>query len=209
MCREYILNKVGVWNRKPNYKILLSATSAKEMVLHGHNFLFVSVISLIPPWLTCLNWTHPDLVLLLMSLGVHTRVLSHVWLFVTLWTEARKASLSMGFSRQEYWGGLPGPPPGDLPDPGIKPTSPASPVSAGRYFTSKPPEKPLDISIKAQIITTSVKNLPAMQETRVRSVIHACNFQLLLIHTSPLPFFIICWGRYILLPQSLSSITSI
>lgn len=49
MCREYILNKVGVRNRKPNYEILLSATSAKEMVLHGHNFIFLSVILLISP----------------------------------------------------------------------------------------------------------------------------------------------------------------
>ena len=41
----------------------------------------------------------------------------------------------MEFSRQEYWNGLPIPPPGDLPDPGIKLTSPASPVLAGRIFT--------------------------------------------------------------------------
>ena len=44
---------------------------------------------------------------------------SHVWLFVTLWTVAHQATLSMGFSRQEYWRGLPCPPPGDLPEPGI------------------------------------------------------------------------------------------
>ena len=49
---------------------------------------------------------------------------SHVQLFMTLWTIARQAPLSMGFSRQEYWSGLPCPPPGDL-DPGIKPMSPA------------------------------------------------------------------------------------
>ena len=42
---------------------------------------------------------------------------SHVQLFVTLWTVARQAPLSMGFSRQEHWSGLPFPPPGDLPDP--------------------------------------------------------------------------------------------
>ena len=42
--------------------------------------------------------------------------LSHVQLFATLWTVARQAPLSMGFSRQEYWSGLPGPYPGDLPD---------------------------------------------------------------------------------------------
>ena len=45
---------------------------------------------------------------------------SGVWLFVTLWRVAHQAPLSMGFSRQEYWSGLPCPPPGDLPDPGIK-----------------------------------------------------------------------------------------
>ena len=47
-------------------------------------------------------------------------VLSHVRLFVTPWTGARQAPLSMGFSRQEYWSGLPFPPPGDLPDPAIE-----------------------------------------------------------------------------------------
>ena len=52
--------------------------------------------------------------------------LSHVRLFVTPWTVTHQASLSMRFSRQEYWSGLPFPPPGDLPDPGIAPTSLAS-----------------------------------------------------------------------------------
>ena len=52
-------------------------------------------------------------------------VLSHVQLFVTPWTVAHQAPLSVGFSRQEYWSGLPFPSPGDLPDPGIKSTSPA------------------------------------------------------------------------------------
>ena len=51
---------------------------------------------------------------------------SCVWLFVTLWTVALQAPLSMGFSRQEYWSGLPCSPPGDLPNPGIKPVFPAS-----------------------------------------------------------------------------------
>ena len=48
---------------------------------------------------------------------------SHVQLFVTLWTVVRQVPLSMGFSRQEYWSGLPCPSPGDLPDPRIEPTS--------------------------------------------------------------------------------------
>ena len=50
---------------------------------------------------------------------------SQVQLFSTLWTVASQASLSTGLSRQEYWNGLPFPPPGHLPDPGIKPASPA------------------------------------------------------------------------------------
>ena len=61
---------------------------------------------------------------------------SHIRLFVILWTVARQAPLSMGFSRQEYWSGLPYPPPEDLPDPGIKPASPKSPALAGGFFTS-------------------------------------------------------------------------
>ena len=53
---------------------------------------------------------------------------------VTPWTVACQAPLSMGFSRQEYWSGLP--PPGDLPDPGIQPNSLRSPALVGRFFTS-------------------------------------------------------------------------
>ena len=60
----------------------------------------------------------------------------HIWLFVTLWTVARKAPLSMGSFRREYGSGLPCPPPGDLPDTGIKPTSLKSPALAARFFTT-------------------------------------------------------------------------
>ena len=63
-------------------------------------------------------------------------MLRHVQPFATPWTVARQAPLSMGFSRQEYWSGLPCPPPGDLPDPGIKPESLASLALAGRFFTT-------------------------------------------------------------------------
>ena len=66
---------------------------------------------------------------------MHAKLLSHVQLFATPWTVACLASLSMGFSKQEYWSGLPFPPPGDLPDPGIEPVSPESLVSAGGFFT--------------------------------------------------------------------------
>ena len=53
-----------------------------------------------------------------------------------LWTIAHQAPLSMGFFRQEYWSGSPCPPPGDLLDPGFKPTSLISPALAGRFFTT-------------------------------------------------------------------------
>ena len=61
---------------------------------------------------------------------------SHVRLFVTPWTVVCQAPLSMGFSRQGYWRGLPCPPPGDLPNPGIEPTSLMSPALAGWFFTT-------------------------------------------------------------------------
>ena len=56
--------------------------------------------------------------------------------FVTLWTIACQAPLSIGFSRQEYWSGLPLPSAEDLPDPEIKPTSLESPALTGRFFTT-------------------------------------------------------------------------
>ena len=57
------------------------------------------------------------------------------------WTAADQAPLSMELSWQEYWSGLPFPPPGHLPDPRIKPKSLVSPALAGRFFTTKPPGK--------------------------------------------------------------------
>ena len=63
--------------------------------------------------------------------------------FSTPWTVAQQAPLSMGFSRQEYWSGLPCPPPGDLPDSGIEPGSPALQADS---LMSEPPGKPSDVS---------------------------------------------------------------
>ena len=66
-------------------------------------------------------------------------VLSHfscVQLFLALWTVANRSPLPMGFSQQEYWSGLPGEDPGNLPDPGVEPASLMSPALAGRFFTT-------------------------------------------------------------------------
>ena len=73
---------------------------------------------------------------------VCAKLLSCVQLFATVGAIACQAPLSMGFSRQEYWSGLPCPPPGDLSDPGIEPMSLASPALAGRFFATVPPGKP-------------------------------------------------------------------
>ena len=70
------------------------------------------------------------------------KLLSHVPLFATPWTVTYQASPSMGFSRQEYWSGLPFPSPGDLPDPGIKPGSPALEAYT---LTSEPQGSPKDV----------------------------------------------------------------
>ena len=61
---------------------------------------------------------------------------SSVRLFMTPWTVAHKALLSVGFSKQEYWSGLLCPPPGDLPHPGIEPMSLMSPTLAGEFYTT-------------------------------------------------------------------------
>ena len=107
--------------------------------------------------------------------------LSRVRLFATPWTVAHQAPPSMEFSRQEYWSELPFPSPGDLPDPGILPTSPAFQADA---LTSEPPGNPPYIMVgrlyvllslgqsfifhKASLVAQTVKKLSAMQEAQVR-----------------------------------------
>ena len=98
-------------------------------------------------WLIC-SWVLPPKRYLipqpfmLLSSLTDVCMLSHVWLLVTPWTVARLAPLSMEFSSQEYWDGLPFLIPRDLPDSGIEPKSLASPVLAGEFFTTEQPGKP-------------------------------------------------------------------
>ena len=70
---------------------------------------------------------------------------SHVRLFATPWTVALQAPLSMGFSRQEDWSGLPCPPAGDLPDLGIE--RHVAPILADRFFTAEPLGKPFKYTV--------------------------------------------------------------
>ena len=93
-----------------------------------------------------------------LSLSVNGKVkvksVSCVWLFATPWTVAYQAPLSMGFSGQEYWSGLPFPSPGDLPDPRKEPRSPALQADA---LNSEPPRKPP--SVNGKIISYLIKKL--------------------------------------------------
>ena len=84
------------------------------------------------PYLSCTNHLG-NLNVSAYEPHIHACVLSHVQLSVTSWTRARQPPLSMGFSRQEYWHGLPFPTSQDLPNSGIEPESPAL---AGGFFTT-------------------------------------------------------------------------
>ena len=76
-----------------------------------------------------------------MHVCLHAQPLSRVRLFATPQAVARQAPLSLGPPRQEYWRGLPFSTPGDLPDPGIEPSSPMLPALAGGFFITEPPGK--------------------------------------------------------------------
>ena len=84
--------------------------------------------------------------------SVHMSSLSRVWLYVTPWTAARQAPLSVGFSRQEHWSVLPSAARGDLPSPGIEPASPVCLALADGFFTPEPPGDP------PQMLTHSEKS---------------------------------------------------
>ena len=81
------------------------------------------------------------------TIVLNVKSLSYVQLFATPWTVTYQVPLSIGFSRQEYWSGLPFPPPGDLPNPGVEPRSPTLQADA---LLSEPPGKPHTIVYRLQ-----------------------------------------------------------
>ena len=92
------------------------------------------VVVLVPPPAPGKAWGHLDCWQLALA---KARMLSLIRFFAPPWTVAHQAApLSTGFSKQEYWNGLPFPTPGDLPDPGIEPVSLLSPTVAGGFFTT-------------------------------------------------------------------------
>ena len=102
---------------------------------------------------TCVIQIHPEVGKQLRS----AQSLGHVRLFATPRPVARQAPLSMGLFRQEYRSGLPFPPPGDLPDPGIEPESPASPAFQVDSFTTEPPGKPKRLAYGELLVETNVR----------------------------------------------------
>ena len=97
---------------------------------------------------------HPDLLREGAPISHQSGAPSHfpVQFFATSWTAAHQAPLSMGFSRQEYWSGWPRPPPGDLPDPGIEPTSP---TLWADFLPSEPPGKPTTKEVQEEVYLSS------------------------------------------------------
>ena len=106
--------------------------------------------------------------------------LNHVRLSVTPWTVAHQAPVSMEFSMQEYWIKFAFPPPGDLPDAGIKPTSPAL---ASGFFTTAPPWRPTARGIIHQFI--NILMLPGIHKLKILS--RHSNWRLAFLLSSPTP----------------------
>ena len=102
-------------------------------------------------------------------------------LLATLWTVAHQAPLTVGFSRQEYWSGLPFPPPGDLPD---AETEPTSPTLTGRFFSTEPPGS-LSLSYMAFIMLRHVSPTPFVE--------NYYKWMLSFVKC----FFCICWDDHI------------
>ena len=123
LTRQVINSVLLTFSRKALYVRAIHTLGILESQLYAPGFTIFSLQNLGCQLQT--NQAHPML-----------SCFSHVWLFATLWTIASLAPLSMGFSRQEYWSGLPFPPARHLPDPGIEPASPVSPALGGRFFTT-------------------------------------------------------------------------
>ena len=131
----YVCSCTYIKNTASFFKFKFYGIISHPYVYHFATFFFETTSDIIQVT-TCNSLLISD------GMCIHAQSLSHVWFFVTALTVGHQALLSTEFSRQEYWSGLPIPPPGQLPNPGIEPASPVSLALAGRFFTSEPPGKP-------------------------------------------------------------------
>ena len=121
----------------------------------------------------------PTHMVCLVCMCVCVCVLSRVRLFATLWTVAHQAPLSMGFSRQEYWSRLPCPPPGDLPDPGIKPAS-LYVSCIGRQVTQA---GYLHLPLAPISYFHAIQNIPRISFLKLHSIL---GYRITITHLNPL-----------------------
>ena len=120
-------NCPGPAHRLTADQVFLMASSNRYINMNGEN----KHVACLQVW--TFNWVETPVIYSKFCMLIH---FIHVWLFVTLSTVACQVPPSMGFSWQEHWSGLQHPPPGDLPDPGIKPVSLTSPALVGSFFTT-------------------------------------------------------------------------
>ena len=135
-----------------------------------------------------------------MYKAVHACVLSHfscVRLLATPWTVACQASLSMGFSRQEYWTGLPFPSPGDLPDPGIEPPSLMSPALVGGFFATSATWEAVGLFISFSV--GSDRNLLAGYDSERPLEVDRPGICVSWLHRGPGPRALRCFRKKVLL----------
>ena len=131
---------------------------------------------------------------------------SHVQFFVAPWNVAQQGPLSMGFSRQECWSGLPCPPPGDLPDPGIEPESLMVPALADRFFTTSTSWETLSLLFGIlKHMWTSHRSETACKEETSLSLFYKCFQDDLLLEPTFGFVGCVCWS----LPGTTVSILSV
>ena len=185
-----------IWNQEFAYLKLVAEMLASAARKEEHRESLCSIKILSHVWTWSRQWTSEfplnemKFVLInqngTMWIKCSAYVFSYVRLFVTLWTVARQAPLSMGFSRQEYWSGVPCPPPGDQPDPGIKLASLGFPALADGIFTTVSPWKPSESNNENSILL--LLNITHNICAKLRLHAHQCEMSL--------ASFITCWSLW-------------
>ena len=128
------------------------------ILFHGKGTLQVELeLSIINKEIVLHNLHGPN-----VNMCVHAQSLSHTWLFVTLWPASCQAHLSMGFSRQEYWSGLPGPPPGVFLTQGSKPCLLHLLHRQVSFLLLGSPEKP---SVNTWVLKSEGRSIRQIEET--------------------------------------------
>ena len=125
-----------------------------------HNYLFTKCICVCVCVCVC------------MYVCIVVSMCACIWLFVTPWTVAPQAPLSIKFSRHKYGSGLTFPPQGDLLNPVMEPSSPESPALAGGFFATSPPEKPIRVCVSVCLCTSLI--ILSSNKIKIAWMFHLC-----------------------------------